>query len=89
MTDEVSFRNASEEVLRCNAEGQLTYIHPKLAEELGKLLVDAQGATVWQRLDACDRAILGLGAQVTNLEVALKELREKLTLLGADNGRTG
>lgn len=40
---------------------------------------DEQGFTVWQRLDACDRAILGLTARVTSLEQQYAELLERLT----------
>lgn len=40
---------------------------------------DSQGLTVWQRLDACDRAILHLTAQVTELQQRYGELLKRLS----------
>lgn len=42
---------------------------------------DSQGLTVWERLDACDRAILHLTAQVTTLEQQYAQMQNDLSLL--------
>ena len=68
MTDETSYSSAGNELFRWDANGKLVYVEPALLRQIAEHLRDERGLTVWERLDACDRALLYLTGQMTKLQ---------------------
>lgn len=81
MTGKTSYLSAGNELFRWDEDGNLIYVEPDLLQQIKNKLRDEQGLTVWQRLDASDRALVQLAGQVIVLQRQYANVQKRLTQL--------